>query len=57
MAQTVYDTEQAKASQLVINFERMKTLDPKVLNEIVRRIVQAVQPEKIYLYGPGEKAE
>lgn len=29
----------------------MKTLDPKLLDEVVRRIVQAVQPEKIYLYG------
>ena len=57
MAQTVYDTEQAKASQPVINFERMKTLDPKLLDEVVRRIVQAIQPEKIYLYGPGEKTE
>ena len=53
----MYDTEQAKASQPVINFERMKTLDPKLLDEVVRRIVQAIQPEKIYLYGPGEKTE
>ena len=35
----------------MINFERMKTLDPKLLDEVVRRIVQAIQPEKIYLYG------
>ncbi|MBM4423954.1 MAG: nucleotidyltransferase domain-containing protein [Chloroflexi bacterium] len=29
----------------------MKTLDQKLLAEVVRRIAQAVNPEKIYLYG------
>ncbi len=29
----------------------MKTLDPKLLDEVVRRIAQAVQPQRIYLYG------
>ncbi len=53
----MYDTERAKASQFVINFERMKTLDPQLLDEVVRRVAQAVQPQKIYLYGPSERAE
>ncbi len=29
----------------------MKTLDSEVLDEIVRRIVAALQPKRIYLYG------
>ncbi|MBI5830206.1 MAG: nucleotidyltransferase domain-containing protein [Chloroflexi bacterium] len=29
----------------------VKTLDPKLLDEVVRRIARAVQPERIYLYG------
>ena len=29
----------------------MKTLDPKLLDEVVKRITEAIHPEKIYLYG------
>ena len=29
----------------------MKTLNPDLLAEVVRRIAKAVNPEKIYLYG------
>ena len=29
----------------------MKTIDPKLLRETIRRIVEALQPEAIYLYG------
>ncbi|MBI5079988.1 MAG: nucleotidyltransferase domain-containing protein [Chloroflexi bacterium] len=29
----------------------MKTLDPNLLDEVVRRIAEAIHPEKIYLYG------
>ncbi len=29
----------------------MKTLDPKLLDEVVKRITEAIHPEQIYLYG------
>ena len=29
----------------------MKTIDPAQLEEVVRRLVAALQPEAIYLYG------
>lgn len=29
----------------------MKTIDPELLQETVRRIVEVLQPETIYLYG------
>ncbi len=29
----------------------MKTLDPNLLDEVVKRITEAIHPEKIYLYG------
>ena len=29
----------------------MKTLDPKLLDEVVKRITESIHPEKIYLYG------
>ena len=36
---------------LRVNLLKMKTLDPKLLAEVVRRIVEAVNPERVYLYG------
>lgn len=35
----------------------MKTLDPKVLDEIVRRIVDVAQPERIILFGSAARGE
>ena len=35
----------------------MNTLDPKVLDEIVRRIVDVAQPEKIILFGSAARGE
>jgi len=32
------------------------TVDPTILREIVRRIVDAVQPEKIILFGSAARA-
>ena len=29
----------------------MKNLDPELINEIVQRLVNALKPEKIYLFG------
>lgn len=35
----------------------VNTLDPKVLDEIVRRIVDVVQPERIILFGSAARGE
>ncbi len=35
----------------------MNTLDPKVLDEIVRRIVDVAQPERIILFGSAARGE
>ena len=29
----------------------MKSIDPALLDEVIRRIIVALQPEAIYLYG------
>ena len=35
----------------------LKVLDPEVLNEIVRRIVDVAQPERIILFGSAARGE
>ena len=39
------------------NRERTTTLDPRVLNEIVKRIVEVVQPERIILFGSAARGD
>jgi predicted nucleotidyltransferase len=37
--------------------EGNRTLDPKILDDIIRRIVEVAQPEKIILFGSAARGE
>jgi len=37
--------------------EGNRTLDPKILDDIIRRIVEVAQPEKIILFGSAARSE
>jgi predicted nucleotidyltransferase len=37
--------------------EGNRTLDPQILDEIIRRIVEVAQPEKIILFGSAARGE
>jgi predicted nucleotidyltransferase len=40
-----------------MNAVSRKTVEPTILSEVIRRIVEVVQPEKIVLFGSGARGE
>lgn len=40
-----------------MNAVSRKTVEPTILSEVIRRIVEVVQPEQIVLFGSGARGE